>query len=46
VEPIELILVLLLIGAILYAVFRGGSYRRGPRPHYRRGTHVRNRRLF
>jgi hypothetical protein len=46
VEPVQLILILLLIGAILYAVFRGGSIRRGPRAHWRRGTHVRNRRLF
>jgi len=46
VEPLELILVLLLIGVVLYAVFRGRGYRRGPRSHYRRGTHVRNRRLF
>jgi len=46
VEPLELILVILLIAAILYAVFRGGTYRRGPRAHYRRRTHVRNRRLF
>lgn len=45
-DALELILVLLLIGAILYAVFRGGRYRRGPRPHYRRSTWVRNRRLF
>jgi hypothetical protein len=46
VEPLELILIILLVAVILYAVFRGGTYRRGPRAHYRRGTHVRNRRLF
>ena len=45
-STIELLLVLALIGVILYAAFRGGRYRRGPRAHYRRGTHVRNRRLF
>ena len=45
--PLELILVLLLVGAILWAVARGrGGVRRGPRSHYRRGTYVRNRRLF
>jgi hypothetical protein len=46
VEPLELILVLLIVGVIVYAALRGGRYRRAPRARYRRGARVRSRRLF